>query len=105
MRPIIPIFISASLALAACGPAEPDDYDRACASDDECVVAYLVRDCDCSEVTAVNVSASPEVEADNEAESRRAFCPFGVVACDFGPMEAYCDAGICEARAVDFEDQ
>lgn len=84
-----------------CSTCEPmaEDYDRSCQVDDDCKVVFLHRDCECEDVTAVNKSQVSQVNADNEDARSTEWCPTGQVACDVAPMEAYCDAGLCRARA------
>lgn len=49
-------------------------------------------------MTAVNKKDKAKVDAANDDENGWQWCPGGEVACDFAPMEAYCDAGLCKAR-------
>lgn len=92
------LFALLLLSAVACGPAEPEDFDRSCQVDDDCIVAYLTRDCECEEVTAVNKKERSKVDAANSDEDRWQWCPGGEVACDIAPMEAYCDTGLCKRR-------
>lgn len=100
MKKII-IFICYAFIIQGCSTCEPmaDDYDRSCQVDTDCEVVFLHRDCECEEVTAVNKSQLSKVTSDNEDARSTEWCPTGQVACDFAPMEAYCDAGLCQARA------
>ena len=86
------------LGAVACGPAEPEDFDRSCQVDDDCIVVGLSRDCECSVITAVNKNDKAKVDASNEDENNWEWCPGGSVDCDVAPMEAYCDAGLCKTR-------
>lgn len=96
------VLATLTLLLAqGCSTCEPmaEDYDRSCQVDTDCEVVFLHRDCECADVTAVNKSQVSQVNADNEDARSTEWCPTGQVACDFAPMEAYCDAGLCRARA------
>lgn len=96
MRRLIPLLFPLAIA---CGPVpQLGDYDQSCEMDDDCVVAFLHRDCDCGVIGAVNVSQRPRVDRDNDAARAQEWCPGGVTECDVAPMKAVCEAGTCRAR-------
>lgn len=86
-----------------CSTCEPEaeDYDRSCQADEDCVVAFLHRDCECSEVTAINKRDEAQLAKDNADARESEWCPTGQVECDLAQMEAYCSAGTCQARVVE----
>jgi|TARA_Y100000588_G_scaffold258927_1_gene273589 hypothetical protein len=108
MKLLLHTLLISALSLAmmtGCGRVNRSTYDTDCNTDDECIVISKARDCNCSDLEAINISDQERAQRDNDRVNRRSFCPLGTVNCDVAALEAYCNMGTCDLRPLDFEQE
>jgi hypothetical protein len=95
-RVLVPLAVG--VASLGCTPPVPDDYDRQCDTDDDCVpVSFACNSCKCAN-DALNAQGAAEFNDD--AARFGCFTDPGVL-CDCREARAICSLGSCRLCEVD----